>query len=214
MGEYQVNSEFLQSNRTNDTLQQNTPETIHIVDNRSQSPVQRAVQMKLAHGKQVQSPNILQRTGKYDTMTLQGKLNSFQLENGLEEEEPVKKDTQSGNVSQLVEAPTQAGLNSTGLPDNLKSGVENISGFSLDSVHVHYNSDKPAQLQALAYTQGTDIHVAPGQEQHLPHEAWHVVQQMQGRVEPTLEINGNVPVNDDKGLENEADTMGNRANSL
>jgi hypothetical protein len=25
----------------------------------------------------------------------------------------------------------------------------------------------------------------PGQEQHLPHEAWHVVQQKQGRVKPT-----------------------------
>ena len=29
---------------------------------------------------------------------------------------------------------------------------------------------------ALAYAQGSDIHLAPGQEQHLPHEAWHVVQ--------------------------------------
>jgi len=50
---------------------------------------------------------------------------------------------------------------------------------------VHYNSDKPAQLQAHAYAQGTDIHLASGQEKHLPHEAWHVVQQKQGRVKPT-----------------------------
>jgi len=67
--------------------------------------------------------------------------------------------------------------NNTGLPDNLKSGVEQLSGISLDGVKVHYNSEKPAQLNALAYAQGTDIHVGPGQEQHLPHEAWHVVQQ-------------------------------------
>ncbi|MGH8594092.1 MAG: hypothetical protein ACREV3_09610 [Gammaproteobacteria bacterium] len=26
------------------------------------------------------------------------------------------------------------------------------------------------RLHALAYTQGTDIHVGPGPEQHLPHE--------------------------------------------
>ena len=101
--------------------------------------------------------------------------------------------------------------NNTGLPDDLKAGVESISGFSMDDVRVHYNSDKPAQLQALAYAQGTDIHVGPGQEKHLPHEAWHVVQQKQGRVQPTMQMKGSVAVNDDKGLESEADVMGNRA---
>ncbi len=96
--------------------------------------------------------------------------------------------------------------NKTGLPDNLKAGVENLSGYSLDDVRVHYNSPKPAQLEALAYTQGTEIHVAPGQEKHLPHEAWHVVQQMQGRVKPTMQMKGK-QINDDEGLEMEADVM-------
>jgi len=100
--------------------------------------------------------------------------------------------------------------NLTGLPDSLKSGVENLSGYSMDNVRVHYNSSKPATVQALAYTQGTDIHVAPGQEQHLPHEAWHVAQQMAGRVQPTTNVNG-MPVNDNAGLEHEADVMGTRA---
>ena len=72
----------------------------------------------------------------------------------------------------------------TGLPDNLKERIENLSGYSMDDVKVHYNSDKPTQLQAHAYTQGTDIYLAPGQEKHLPHEALHVVQQKQGRVKP------------------------------
>jgi Domain of unknown function (DUF4157) len=102
--------------------------------------------------------------------------------------------------------------NKTGLPDDLKAGVENLSGYSLNNVKVHYNSSKPAQLQALAYTQGTDIHVAPGQEKHLPHEAWHVVQQMQGRVKPILQMKG-VEVNDDEGLEREADVMGRQVNN-
>lgn len=100
--------------------------------------------------------------------------------------------------------------NQTGLPDDLKAGVENLSGYSLDDVRVHYNSPKPAQLQALAYTQGTDILVAPGQERYLPHEAWHVVQQMQGRVNPTMQMKG-VQINDDEGLEREADVMGRDA---
>ena len=81
----------------------------------------------------------------------------------------------------------------------------------LDDVNVHYNSSQPAQLNALAYTQGSDIHVAPGQEQHLPHEAWHVVQQAQGRVEPTMQLQDGVPLNDDEGLEHEADVMGAKA---
>ncbi|WP_141325141.1 DUF4157 domain-containing protein [Myxococcus sp. AB025B] len=103
--------------------------------------------------------------------------------------------------------------NDTGLPDSLKSGVESLSGMSLDDVRVHYNSSAPAQLQALAYTQGSDIHVAPGQEKHLAHEAWHVVQQKQGRVRPTAELRG-AALNDDSGLEHEADAMSARAARL
>ena len=102
--------------------------------------------------------------------------------------------------------------NETGMSDNLKAGIEDLSGFAMDDVRVHYNSPEPATVQALAYTQGTDIYVAPGQEQHLPHEAWHVAQQMAGRVEPTTEVSG-LPVNDFIELEHEADVMGARANN-
>src|SRR5262245_11558582 len=49
---------------------------------------------------------------------------------------------------------TAAPGNTTGLPSNLKAGIEHLSGLSLDDVHVRYNSSKPATLQALAYTQG------------------------------------------------------------
>ncbi len=96
--------------------------------------------------------------------------------------------------------------NNTGLPDNIKSNVESLSGISMDNVRVHYNSPKPAQIQALAYTQGTDILVAPGQEKYLPHETWHVVQQAQGRVKPTFQMNGAF-INDDSRLEREAGEM-------
>jgi hypothetical protein len=104
--------------------------------------------------------------------------------------------------------PVQKKVNTTGLPDNLKSGVESLSGIDISDVKVHYNSDRPAQLHALAYAQGTDIQVGPGQEKHLPHEAWHVVQQKQGRVQPTMQMKEGLAVNDDKGLEAEADMMG------
>lgn len=128
------------------------------------------------------------------------------------------KDNRPGSIAQKkladaigAKATAQKKENKTGLPDHLKSGVENLSGISMDDVKVHYASDKPAQLNAHAYAQGTNIHIAPGQEKHLPHEAWHVVQQKQGRVKPTMQMKGNVHINDDKGLEKEADVMGGRA---
>jgi hypothetical protein len=110
------------------------------------------------------------------------------------------------------ELPIQKKENNTGLPDNLKAGIENLSGYSMDDVKVHYNSDKPAQLQeAHAYAQGTDIHLGSGQEKHLPHEAWHVVQQKQGRVAPTIQMKEAIFFNDDAGLEKEADVMDAKA---
>ncbi|MEM9022243.1 MAG: DUF4157 domain-containing protein, partial [Bacteroidota bacterium] len=110
---------------------------------------------------------------------------------------------------QRLEAPAPA-PNHTGLPNHLKAGVESLSGLDLSDVRVNYNSTKPAQLQAHAYTQGNHIHVGPGQEQHLAHEAWHVVQQKQGRVAPTMQFKG-TNINHDRGLEQEADVMGARA---
>lgn len=118
----------------------------------------------------------------------------------------VDKRPQAAGQAKLIET-IQKRENRTGLPDNLKTGVENLSGFSLDDVRVHYNSSKPAQLQALAYTQGAEIHIGMGQEKYLPHEVWHVVQQKQGRVQPTMQLKG-VSINDNAELEKEADDIG------
>lgn len=118
------------------------------------------------------------------------------------------------HTSQRQRLPLQEKGNNTGLPSNLKPGIENLSGYSMDDVKVYRNSDKPARLQAYAYAQGTDIYLGPGQEEHLPHEAWHVVQQKQGRVRPTMQIKGKVNVNDDVALEKEADVMGKQAKEI
>jgi len=69
---------------------------------------------------------------------------------------------------------------------------------------------RPAQLHALAYTQGTDIHVGPGQEEHLPHEALACGLREAGAVRATMQMKG-VGVNDDPSLEREADSMGQAA---
>ncbi len=103
--------------------------------------------------------------------------------------------------------------NKTGLPDSLKAGIESLSGMAMDDVKVHYNSSEPAKLQAYAYTEGTNVHVASGQEKHLPHEAWHLVQQKQGRVKPSVQLKG-IDANIDFFLEKEANIMGAKAKDI
>ena len=130
------------------------------------------------------------------------KLNSLQgKSNNLVENSPLNSLQQKANK------------NNTGLPDNLKFGVESLSGISLDDVKVNYNSDKTSSLGAHGYAQGNQIHLEGGQEKHLAHEAWHVVQQKQGRVNSTKEVNGK-RINDDSLLEKEATNMGNKANAF
>jgi hypothetical protein len=130
--------------------------------------------------------------------TLQGKMiGTVQRQEIPEEEEPLQTKRE----------------NNTGMPDSLKAGLESLSGIDMSDLRVHYNSSKPTEVGALAYAQGTNIHVAPGQERHLPHETWHVVQQAQGRVRPTMQLK-RVAVNDDRLLEREADVMGERASQV
>ena len=89
------------------------------------------------------------------------------------EEEELMQGKFASGLTGTLQAKEETLPNKTGMPDHLKSGIENISGMDLSGVRVHYSSSKSTQLNALAYTQG--------QEEHLPHEGWHAVQQMQGR---------------------------------
>ncbi|AOW20717.1 eCIS core domain-containing protein [Urechidicola croceus] len=170
--------------------------TFQFVDNRPEA----IIQSKLQKMTENYSKNNIQKQELEEEELLQGKFKTTQLQ-GIENEELLQ-----GKFETI-----QKKENNTGLPDNLKSGIENMSGIAMDDVKVHYNSDKPSQLQAHAYAQGTDIHLGPGQEKHLPHEAWHVVQQKQGRVKPTMQMKGKININDDAGLEKEADVMGAKA---
>jgi len=127
-----------------------------------------------------------------------------------EEEELQMKATTNANIASSM-AYVNSGSQSI-LPQNIQAGIMEHSGMDTSNVKVHYNSEKPAQLQAHAYTQGNDIHVAKGQEQYLGHEAWHVVQQRQGRVTPTKSLKG-IGINDNSSLEHEADVMGEKVSS-
>lgn len=96
--------------------------------------------------------------------------------------------------------------NLTGIPTQMKLDLEQRSGLSFDDVRVHYNSDKPAQFLARAYTFGTQVHIGPGQERYLSHELGHVAQQKWGIVRPTGSMNG-IPAAESPGLEEAADRL-------
>ncbi|HMG23203.1 MAG TPA: DUF4157 domain-containing protein [Kofleriaceae bacterium] len=114
-------------------------------------------------------------------------------------------------------APQSPGGGGQPMRDDVRAKMERSLGADFSAVRIHEGS-AAAAMGALAYTQGTDIHFAPGQYQPdspggqelLGHELAHVVQQAQGRVQPTAQAKG-VGLNDDSALEREADAMGAKA---
>lgn len=168
--------------------------SIQLADNRELS----AAQAKMA--------GIVQRADDEDDL-LQGK---FVAQRDEEED-----DLLQGKFEQPLQRKVE---NKTGIPDDVKQRMEDSFGTDFSSVRVHPDSAQAPEVGALAYTQGTDIHFAPGQfkpdtsagQQLLGHELTHVVQQAEGRVQPTTEIGG-MPVNDNEGLEHEADVLGAKA---
>jgi len=128
-----------------------------------------------------------------------------------------------GRGAGVVQRPMQQKVvqrteNKTGIPDEVKARMESAFNTDFSGVRVHPESSAAPAVGALAYTQGTNIHFAPGQfspdssagQRLLGHELAHVQQQSQGRVTPTTEING-LPVNDSPALEEEADRLGSKA---
>ncbi|MCX2743012.1 DUF4157 domain-containing protein [Mangrovivirga sp. M17] len=108
---------------------------------------------------------------------------------------------------------------SVNLPADVKGKMENSFGADFSGVKIHTNDKSAADIGALAYTQGDNIHFAPGQydpasskgQELLGHELTHVVQQRQGRVKPDAQQNkGGFNINADQALEKEADEMGKR----
>lgn len=98
--------------------------------------------------------------------------------------------------------------NRTGIPTQLKERMEQSTGLSLDDVRVHYHSPLPAKLNALAYTMGNRVEIAPGQERHLSHELGHVVQQKLGMVRANATHSSGVALNTEARLERQADEIG------
>jgi hypothetical protein len=99
------------------------------------------------------------------------------------------------------------------LPAALSAGIASLTGVDLAATKVYRSSPEPSKYNALAFASKGSIHLAAGQDKHLPHEAWHLVQQAQNRVKVDSRI-GNVGLNADQRLESEADRMGPAAFKL
>jgi hypothetical protein len=70
---------------------------------------------------------------------------------------------------------------------------------------------EPTGVAAEAFAQGLEIHIAPGTEEHLPHEAWHLVQQSQGRVKAAQCSADGTRFNENPAAEAEASAIGDNA---
>lgn len=100
----------------------------------------------------------------------------------------------------------------------VKSKMENSFGTSFGDVNIHTDSSQAKSMGALAFTQGSNVHFAPGQynpqsssgQALLGHELTHVVQQRAGRVAVPQQSKG-APINADPSLETEADNLGAKA---
>lgn len=135
---------------------------------------------------------------------------------GEEEEEMQMK--AEGAPAARPDVPLASGGGSA-LPPAVRAQMENSFSHDFSGVRIHQGGEA-AQVGALAYTRGSDIHFQPGLydpssrggQELLGHELTHVVQQSAGRVAvPQQKTEGSAPINADAGLEAEADAMGARA---
>lgn len=82
---------------------------------------------------------------------------------------------------------------------------QTLSRVDPSDMHIHRNNSEPDRLKAYVFMRGTDIILA--------HEAWHVVQQKQGRVQANSSFRGQV-INSSPSLESEAYRMAQRVTSM
>lgn len=171
--------------------------------------------VKSAHQEEHKSHAVAnqQNDSSQGTMSLSGPTAQRQCMD-CEEEMQAPSQMKLSNAQQ----PFQMKDNTTGMPDEVKGKMESSFGTDFSDVKVHTNSASATDVGALAYTQGSDVHFAPGQfkpdstsgQELIGHELTHVVQQREGRVQANTAVNG-LPVNNDAKLEGEADAMGKKA---
>ena len=180
-----------------------------------QQPVQRSVEEQEEPMQGKLEP--VQREEGEEEEPMQGKLEPVQREEG-EDEEPMQGKGESDQKVKAIQpkinlAPSGGGKS---MPEPVQQKMEGAFGADFSGVRIHEGPQAKA-INAIAYTQGSNIHFQPGKYQPdiqsgqelLGHELTHVIQQKAGRVDAPQ--GKGIPINADSGLEAEADTLGAKA---
>ena len=159
----------------------------------------------------------IQREEGEDEEPMQGKLEPIQREEG-EDEEPMQAKKASDQKVKTIQPKINLTPSGSGqpMPEPVQQKMEAAFGTGFSGVRIHDGPQAKA-INAVAYTQGSDIHFQPGKYQPetqsgqelLGHELTHVVQQKAGRV--AVPQGKGAPINADSRLELEADILGAKA---
>ncbi len=96
--------------------------------------------------------------------------------------------------------------------------MESSFNTNFSNINIKKDSQQATDTDALAFTQGNNVHFAPEQlkpetkkgQELIGHEFAHVVQQREGKVKANKQID-KFPINDNKDLEKQADEQGKKA---
>lgn len=132
-----------------------------------------------------------------------------------------KIDKNSNSSKAIANQKDKRQSNKNGVSEKDSTIIDNMSNLfnnDFSDINLHTNSNQANNLDALAFTQGNDIHFAPGMynpdtksgKELIGHELAHVVQQNNGLVSPSA-IKGKFKISENDNLENEADIIGKKA---
>jgi hypothetical protein len=166
---------------------------------------------------QMKSEQSIQRLEEPEEEPEQMKSEQSIQRQAVPEEEPEQMKSERSAIQRQA-APAVSSGSGNSIPGAVRAKMEKSFGTSFGDVNIHTNSTQAKSIGALAYTQGSNIHFAPGRydpqspagQSLLGHELTHVVQQRAGRVPKPTQSKA-LPINADTALEKEADDMGAKA---
>ena len=189
---------------------------LHPILNLQRAAGNRAVEQLLESNRRLEKPQT--------SLTVSQTDDPFELESEHITEH--KHGQQTGRIPEQLmpaqnmngESSAEQNQNDTGIPIPVRRKMERALGADFSDVRVHQESSRASELGAIAFTQGHDIHFAPGTwtpatnqgQEILGHELAHVMQQRAGQVKTSAEVNGE-KLNDEPKMEGEADALGRLA---
>lgn len=111
-----------------------------------------------------------------DEELVQGKFGTIQHKE-IDENELLQGKFESNPITEQESIQQEEKSNKTGLPDNLKTGIENLSGYSMDDVNdvLQYKKAKPIQLLTVNINEETYkiLDAVPNTQYFIVRRNWH-----------------------------------------